>query len=180
MEKTMSGAERRNLLLKLLRQTQKPMSGGALGKEAGVSRQVVVQDIALLRTKGYDIVSTARGYIIDEPKGISRVIKVHHTNEQVEDELLTIVDLGGEIIDVTVNHRVYGKLSAMLNIKSRRDVHLFMEDLRTGKSFPLMNVTSGYHFHKICAESEEILDEIESELEKKGFLAEVLAYEVDQ
>ena len=96
------------------------------------------------------------------------VFKVCHTNEQTEDELVTIVDLGGTVVDVMVNHRVYGKMSAPLNIKNRRDVQLFMNNIKTGKSTPLMNVTSGYHFHHVCAEQEEILDEIEGGAEGKA------------
>ncbi len=177
MEKEMTGADRRKLLLSMIRNADAPVSGAELGKRTGVSRQVVVQDIALLRTQGYPIISTARGYLLDEPKAASRVIKVCHTNEQVEDELTTIVDLGGCIVNVMVNHRVYGKLNAPLNIKSRRDVQSFINDLKTGKSTPLLNVTSGYHFHKINAESEEVLDEIEEALKRKGYLAQLLPYE---
>jgi len=178
MEKEMTGADRRKLLISMMRETDKPVSGTALGKKTGVSRQVIVQDIALLRTEGYPIVSTARGYIIDKPKEVYRVIKVCHTNEQVEDELITIVDLGGSVENVMVNHRVYGMLDAPLEIKNRRDVAKFVNDLQTGKSTSLLNLTSGYHFHKISAESEEILDEIEEALRQKNYLAELLPYEM--
>ena len=180
MEKEMTGIDRRKMLLSMIRETDVPVSGTALGKKTGVSRQVVVQDIALLRTEGYPIISTARGYIIDEPKEVCRLFKVYHTNEQVEDELTTIVDLGGSVVNVMVNHRVYGKLDAPLNIKNRRDVAKFVNDLETGKSTPLLNVTSGYHFHKISAEAEEILDEIEVALREKNYLAELLPYEMTE
>ena len=180
MEKEMTGTDRRKMLLSMIRETDVPVSGTALGKNTGVSRQVVVQDIALLRTEGYPIISTARGYIIDEPKEVCRLFKVCHTNEQVEDELTTIVDLGGSVVNVMVNHRVYGKLDAPLNIKNRRDVAKFVNDLKTGKSTPLLNVTSGYHFHKISAETEEILDEIEEALREKNYLAELLPYEITE
>lgn len=180
MEKEMTGTDRRKMLLSMIRETDVPVSGTALGKKTGVSRQVVVQDIALLRTEGYPIISTARGYIIDEPKEVCRLFKVYHTNEQVEDELTTIVDLGGSVVNVMVNHRVYGKLDAPLNIKNRRDVAKFVNDLETGKSTPLLNVTSGYHFHKISAETEEILDEIEAALREKNYLAELLPYEMTE
>lgn len=178
MEKEMTGADRRKLLISMMRETDQPVSGTALGKKTGVSRQVIVQDIALLRTEGYPIVSTARGYMIDKPREVYRVIKVCHTNEQVEDELTTIVDLGGSVANVMVNHRVYGMLDAPLEIKNRRDVAKFVNDLKTGKSTSLLNVTSGYHFHKISAESEEILDEIEETLRQKNYLAELLPYEM--
>lgn len=177
MEKEMTGTDRRKKLLFLMRESDTPLSGTWLGKETGVSRQVVVQDIALLRTEGHPIVSTARGYFLDEPKQAVRVMKVYHTDAQVEEELTTIVDLGGSVLDVMVNHRVYGKVTAPLNIKNRRDVQGFVQDLKTGKSTPLLNVTSGYHFHKIAAETEEILDEIEEALRQKNFLADFLPYE---
>lgn len=160
-----------------MRQTSRPLSGGALGTATGVSRQVVVQDIALLRTEGHQIVATARGYLLDEPKQAVRLFKVFHTNEQTEEELTTIVDLGGTILDVMVNHRVYGKVTAPLNIKNRRDVQVFMNHLKTGKSTPLLNVTAGYHFHRVAAEQEEILDEIEAALREKNFLTEFMPYE---
>lgn len=177
MEKEMTGTDRRKMLISLLRESQAPLSGTQLGSRTGVSRQIVVQDIALLRTEGYSIVSTARGYFLDEPECAARSVKVCHTNEQVEEELTTIVDLGGVVLDVMVNHRVYGKVTAPLNIKNRRDVQRFVNDLKTGKSTPLLNVTSGYHFHKIAAESEEILDEIVEALRDKNFLADILPYE---
>ena len=179
MVKEMTGAERRKKILQLIKDASTPMSGSQLGKETGVSRQVVVQDIALLRTEGYDIVSTARGYIVNEPDQFVRLFKVCHTNEQIEDELNTIVDIGGEVIDVIVNHRVYGKVSGNLNIRSRRDVRTFVQDLQTGKSTPSLNITSGYHFHHVAADSEGILDEIEQALQEKHYLAERMPYEVE-
>ena len=120
MKKESDGSSRRKTLLTLLSQSDVPLSGTRLGKETGVSRQVVVQDIALLRTAGYPILSTGRGYLLNGTPGCTRVVKVCHTDAQVEDELQTIVDLGGCIVDVSINHRVYGKVSAPLNIKSRR------------------------------------------------------------
>ena len=173
----MTAARRRDEILQALAGASGPVSAASLAACLGVSRQVVVQDIALLRTEGYPIVSTAKGYLLNEPKCATRVLKVCHTNEQVEEELTTIVDLGGTVLNVMVNHRVYGRVEAALNIRNRRDVQGFLNDLRTGKSVPLLNVTSGYHFHKISAESEEVLDEIEHALQKKGFLAEVMPYE---
>ena len=86
----------------------------------------------------------------------------------------------GEVLDVMVNHRIYGKVSAPLNIRSRRDVEAFVENIRTGRSTPLLNVTSGYHFHHVAADQEEILDEIEAALREKGFLADFLSYEQEE
>lgn len=177
MAKGMTGADRRKRILSLMREAGQPLPGVALGRETGVSRQVVVQDIALLRTEGYPIVSTTRGYYLDQPKQAVRLVKVYHTNEQIEDELSTIVNLGGSVLDVIINHRRYGKLSAPLQIKNQRDIRRLVQDMQSGKSSPLMNVTSGYHFHHIAAEKEEILDEISDELDRKGYMVEWFPYE---
>ena len=162
METTMTGVQRRKKILEMLGQSSTPLSGGALGRAVGVSRQVVVQDIALLRTEGHPVLATARGYVLEVPHQTERLFKMCHTTEQTREELNTIVDLGGEVLDVMVNHRIYGKVSAPLNIRSRRDVEAFVENIRTGRSTPLLNVTSGYHFHHVAADQEEILDEIEA------------------
>ena len=168
----MNASERRKKIVGLIKPGNEPVSGSALAKELGVSRQVIVQDIALLKAEGYEIISTHRGYIVSSMPGVFRVLKVRHTNEQTEDELTLIVDLGGTVDDVYVRHKVYGTISAKLNISSRRDVQKFMEGIITGKSKALLNITSGYHYHTIVADSEEVLDLIEAELKEKGYLVE--------
>ena len=104
----MTGSERRDAIIKQIRESRTPVSGKSLAAAYDVSRQVIVQDIALIRAAGHDIMSTNRGYIINEPVTVSRVFKVKHTDEQVEEELTSIVDLGGCVRNVMVNHRVYG------------------------------------------------------------------------
>lgn len=177
MTTPLSGEERRRQILQLIHQSDRPLSGGKLGDLTGVSRQVIVQDIALLRTQGYSILATARGYILDQPENRIRLFKVFHTEEQTRDELNLIVDLGGTVLDVMVNHRIYGLVTASLNIKSRRDIQLFFKNMENGTSTPLMNLTGGYHFHHVSADSADILDEIESALRENGFLAEIFPYE---
>lgn len=166
----MTGTERRTKIVELIQNSEKPLSGTALAKQCDVSRQVIVQDIALIRASGYDIISTNRGYIIQEPLVRERVFKVNHTDEQLEEELYSIIDLGGMVVNVMVNHRVYGHMEAELRINSRRKVEAFMEDIRSGKSSPLKNITSNYHYHKVAADSEETLDLIEDALRQKHFL----------
>ncbi len=177
------GHERRNAILQRLRGATSAVSGTALAAAAGVSRQVIVQDIALLRADGHDIVATNRGYVLREgssaPAVPTRLIKVHHTVDQLEDELQTIVDMGGTVQSVMVNHRAYGKITANLDIRSRSGIARYLESIRTGKSTPLMTVTSGYHFHRISADAESVLDAIEQALAAKGYLAEVFPYEKD-
>lgn len=174
------GGARRKRIVEVLRAAERPLSGSALARELGVSRQVVVQDIALLRADGSDIVATSRGYVLREGDSSSvptRLVKVHHTLDELGDELTCIVDLGGTVLNVMVNHRVYGMISADLNIRNRRDVARYLEGIHSGKSFPLMTVTSGYHFHCITADTEAALDEIEAALATRGYLAEVFPYE---
>ena len=173
----MSGEERRGKIIQALKNSDKAVSATTLAKEFDVSRQVNVQDVALLRANGKNIFSTNRGYLIQEDEETTRVFKVQHEDDEVEKELTTIVDLGGTVEDVFVYHKVYGVLRAEMNIKSRMDIRNYMEEIRSGKSSLLKNVTSGYHYHTVRAERVEILDMIQEELQKKGLLAKLQDYE---
>ena len=166
----MHGSERREQIIRQIQESKAPVSGTKLASFYNVSRQVIVQDIALLRTAGYDIISTNRGYILNAPHAITRVFKVSHTDAQTEDELYSIVDLGGTVVNVLVNHRVYGHMEAPLGISSRLKVKAFIDDIKNGKSSPLKNITSNYHYHTVEADSEKTLDLIEKTLEEKGYL----------
>lgn len=173
----LSGRERREEILKILRNSTEPVSGMELAKRLQVSRQIIVQDMALIRANGIDVMATNRGYVFTETKEVSRVFKVIHTDEQVEEELNLFVDLGGKVDDVFVYHKVYGVIKVPMNIKSRRDVRKYMEGISSGKSTNLMKLTSNYHYHTITAEDEQILDLIQEELLQKGFLAKLQDYE---
>ena len=154
----MNGSERREEIINEIKKNTAPVSAKKLAELYNVSRQIIVQDIALIRAAGYNIISTNRGYLLQGQTSTSRIFKVNHTDEQLEDELCSIVDLGGKIVDVRVHHKIYGVMEASLGLNSRKKVMEFMEDLRTGKSSPLKNITSGYHYHKVEAENEGILD----------------------
>lgn len=175
--KAMKAIERRENILRILSERQQPVTGIALARELDVSRQVIVQDIALLRAAGNDILSMNQGYLIQSGQRISRVFKVIHSDMQVEEELGLIVDLGGFIKDVFVYHKAYGVLRADMDIKSRFDIQRFMEKIASGKSSLLMNVTSGYHYHTVFADSVQLLDIIQEKLDQKGFLAKLQDYE---
>lgn len=174
---TLSGQERREQIIKILKQSEKPISGAELAKMVEVSRQVVVQDMALIRANGIEITSTNRGYIIQEDTKVSRVFKVIHTSDQVEDELNLYVDAGAVVEDVFVYHKVYGLIKVPMNIRSRRDVKKYLEGISSGKSTELMNLTSNYHYHTVTAESEEVLDQLQEELWERGYLAKLQDYE---
>ena len=173
----MNGELRRETLLELIRNSDAPVSGVTLAARTGVSRQVIVQDIALLRANGYDILSTNRGYLIQEKREYSRVFKVIHTDEEVEEELNLCVDLGGYVKDVFVSHKAYDVLRADMNLKSRADVRAYLKKLTSGSSSLLKNITSGYHYHTVIADSEATLDQIQEELSNRGFLARLQDYE---
>ena len=173
----MSGEKRREQIIEIIKNSKTPISGTALAKQVNVSRQVVVQDIALIRANGVDVISTNRGYVIGDSGRVSRVFKVIHTSEQVEEELNLFVDFGGFVKDVFVYHKVYDVIRVDMNLKSRADVRRYIGEIASGKSSLLMNVTSGYHYHTILADDEETLDMIQEELQQKGFLAKLQEYE---
>ena len=167
----MKVTERRKAIVNLLSASKTPISGGELSKQFNVSRQIIVQDITILKGLGCEIFSTHHGYVLQKSPLVERVFKLKHTTEQTEDELTTIVDLGGTVVDVFVWHKVYGRISATLNIFSRLQIKQFLEGVRTGKSTELMNITGGYHYHTVRAESESILDKIGERLKVKEYIA---------
>lgn len=174
----MNGEQRRKRLLQILSESDQPVSGTNLARKLQVSRQMIVQDIALLRANGTDIFSASRGYIMLHAKQeASRILKVRHLDEETEEELTLIVDMGGRVQDVFIYHKVYGVVRADMNIRSRRDIYEFMENMRSGKSSPLKNVTAGYHYHTILAEDEQTLDMIQEKLRERGMLASLQDYE---
>ena len=168
------GSIRRSKILEILHSSIQPVSGTELAKQFGVSRQIVVQDIALLRATDENILSTNKGYIlITGNKNIvrsRRIYKVKHTEEQIQDELNTIVDNGGHILDVVVEHDIYGQIAADLIMHSRADIKAFVEIAERYQTNPLCRLTNNVHFHTVEADTEEILDRIETELNAKGYL----------
>lgn len=165
----MDGDKRRKEIMELLNTEKDPLSGTSLAKRLGVSRQVIVQDIALLRATNRNILSTNRGYMLygkqEDKLTCKRVVAVKHT-----DELYCIVDAGAKVLDVIVEHELYGQISVDLFINSRRDVDEFMEKLLGNTARPLKELTGDIHFHTIEAESDRILDLVEEGLKEKQFL----------
>lgn len=173
----MTGVERREKLLSMLAKSKEPIAGAEMAKRLSVSRQVIVQDIALLRAADNNIVSTNRGYVLLKPGKCERIFKVRHTAEEIERELQIIVDNGGRILDVFVYHKIYGVVKAPMNIETRKDIYEYVKTLSSGKSSPLLKITDNYHYHTVQADSEDILDNIQKDLEECGFLAKLLDFE---
>ncbi len=170
--KNMDGNSRRDKILDILQQSNKPVTGTTLAKELGVSRQIIVQDIALLRAKeNNNLLATARGYLLQEKKRkFQRKYTVLHDEHDVEKELNIFVDCGGKVIDVTVEHVVYGFITADLLLANRMEVRDFVEKLDKKKTTLLSQLTGGVHIHTVEADNEEILNCIEEELKLHHYL----------
>lgn len=167
----MKASERRKKILEIISNSNAPVSGSALAAECGVSRQIIVSDIAAL--KGHnDIIATSRGYVLQKPQQVQRVFKVVHTDDEIEDEFLTVIGCGGKVVNVFVWHKIYGKIEAPLGIARQSDIAEYMESLKNGRSTPLKRVTSEYHYHIVEADNENTLDKIENALREKKYLVE--------
>ena len=166
----MRAEERRKEIVNFMLSAKRPVPGKELSEIYCVSRQIIVSDISILKAMGYEIFSTHKGYIINRTPLYERVFKVYHTREETENELSVIVNLGGTVSDVFVRHKVYGRIEAPLNIFSLLGVKQFIEGVRTGKSTELMNITGGYHYHTVRADSNDTLDKIEDALKRYGYL----------
>lgn len=169
----MKSEDRRQEILSFLGNTENPIPANVLKERFDVSRQVIVQDIAILRANGYDITSTNRGYVLNTKAQATRIFKCRHSFEELVEEGDMIISSGGKIEDIFVNHRIYGRISARLALYNRIHVEELYRSLVSGASKPLMSVTDGYHYHTVTAESESALDEIENKLRVRGFLIEI-------
>lgn len=174
----MTTEERREEIFNYLQKSHSPVPAKDLAAKFNVSRQVIVQDIAIIRASVSDILSTNRGYIIQADKCITREFKVRHNQDRVAEELNIIVDLGGTVKNVSISHKVYGRITAEQEISSRQDVNDFITLIGNSSSTLLGNVTSGYHYHLVEAANTERLDMIEKALDEAGFLVPYLAWEL--
>ena len=162
--------KRREELFKTLKKSDVPLAGTYLADRFNVTRQVIVNDIAFLRAKNHEILSTNRGYIYNKEITNEKILKVRHDDKEIMEELYTIVDNGGRVLDVFVNHEIYGKIRAELLLSSRRDVDIFLKHMKQGKVSPLKHLTDDYHYHTISVDSEEQFSHIKNELHKRGLL----------
>ncbi|RHW38668.1 transcription repressor NadR [Lysinibacillus yapensis] len=174
--KKMLGESRRNELLHLLKNADHPITGTDLAKYANVSRQVIVNDMNLLKARNEPIVATSQGYIYMKldvgQETFERKIVCLHTAEQAEDEMLTIVDCGVTLKNVIVEHPVYGEITASMMLSNRHDVVSFLKNVKETNANYLSVLTNGTHLHVISATSEELLDRAEQMLREKGYLVE--------
>lgn len=173
----MTSEMRREEILKALKKAHGPITGNQLSQEFGVTRQVVVADIAILRAKGEQIMATPQGYILYPgpfSQGVRRTIAARHSDDlkEIEDELKLVVDLGGVVLDVTVEHPLYGEMTGNLQCKTRADVEQFVEKMAESQAEPLLVLSNGLHLHTLEAPDEKTMETILDALEARGYLAE--------
>lgn len=166
--------ERRNGLLQRLKNSHQAVTGSELAEEFSVSRQVIVQDIALLRARGEKIVATSQGYFYEDNIGIqsyrASIACRHDDDAELRDELTTIVNFGGRIVDVKVEHPIYGELSGNLMISNLEDVDNFIENFNLNETSLLSELTDGVHLHTIEVVNKQVFNLIKDKLKEKGYL----------
>lgn len=173
----MTTEKRRQEIIDILKQSEAPIKGTVLASKLDVSRQVIVQDIAILRAAGVDVLATSSGYIIlkqEKNKILKTLVTKHFDIEQVEDELMTIINNGGKVIDVVVNHSVYGDMRGLLNLNCKADVDKFLEEIKNGKVEFLSSLTGGVHIHTIEVPSHDSFIKIKNQLKEKEYLVKNL------
>ncbi|MGM0641038.1 MAG: 3H domain-containing protein [Thermotogota bacterium] len=163
----MNSDERRKNIINLFNNEKKAITGNHLADLFGVTRQVIVKDIAILRAEGLEIISTYAGYKLKSNKNI-KIIAVKHNKEEIKKELETIVNNGGKVIDITVEHPIYGELTGMLSLESEEDIEIFMAKIINSK--PLLIVNDGLHLHRIEVPDEQTFINIKKALDKLGLL----------
>ncbi len=168
----MNSEQRREQVLTLLREKSQPLSASAIAKEFGVSRQIIVGDVALLRASGHDIAATPRGYILQQQQNQfhKQTIACYHDDKNLAKELYIVVDNGCAVLDVTVEHPVYGQISGQLQIYSRFDADQFIKKLGSSNAPPLCALTKGVHLHTIQFQHEDDLTRVLEQLKEAGLL----------
>lgn len=165
--------QRREAILQVLREADGPVSATALARRFSVSRQIIVGDIALLRAAGADISATPRGYVIlRDQGGLTRTVACQHDADGMEQELNAMVDQGCTVLDVIVEHPIYGQLTGPLQISNRHDVQQFIHRCQAAEALPLSRLTDGIHLHTLSCPDEASLERVRENLRKLGILFE--------
>lgn len=168
----MDAAKRRDQIIQIISDQKKPISATAIANQLHVSRQIIVGDVALLRAKGYQIVATPRGYVLEHEviDECTKTIAVQHTQAALQEELYTIIEHGGSVMDVIVDHPVYGQLCGNLHLYSKYDVDQFINKCQKEQASPLSQLTQGVHLHTIHVRDEASYQRILTALNEKGYL----------
>lgn len=170
----MNAEERRKQIKSILECAQAPVSASALAARLGVSRQIIVGDVALLRAAGADISATPRGYaVLQADRGaLCRQVACRHNGAGMEAELNAIVDQGCTVLDVIVEHPIYGQLTGPLQLSTRYDVALFLQRCAQSDARPLSDLTEGIHLHTLSCPDEAAFRRVQKALQALGVLLE--------
>ncbi|HEY7667006.1 MAG TPA: transcription repressor NadR [Actinomycetota bacterium] len=164
---------RRDRLGRILRDADDPVTGSDLAKRLGVSRQVIVNDVAILRAAGHPIVGSPKGYVlIDRVGGPTDVIACRHVRDLGREELGILVEHGVTVIDVVVEHAIYGEIRANLLVESRADIERYVGMLERSGQSPLSALTGGVHLHTVRSPNPDALEAAKRELREAGLLIE--------
>lgn len=175
-QKKMSAPQRRKLIIDRLKPAEEPITGSEFAEIANVSRQVIVQDVSILKAKGEQIIATSQGYmyVSDDHSNLeSRIIAVQHVSDHVREELYMIVDHGVTVKDVLVEHAVYGDLRASVMVSTRAEVDQFVTAITKTNAAYLLTLTEGVHLHTLEADSTDKIDAACAALKKANFLLEM-------
>ena len=169
----MDAQARRQAIAKRLEEAVGPISAASLAREFSVSRQIIVGDVALLRAGGMEIAATPRGYVLpqDSP-GIVHTLACCHRGDQMEAELNAIVDQGCTVLDVIVDHPIYGQLTGPLSLSNRYDVSQFIDRCQALSAAPLSLLTEGIHLHTVLCPDQESFLRTRDSLRTLGVLLE--------
>lgn len=168
----MTANERREYILKALKNSTTPISATAFATQLQVSRQIIVGDIALLRAAGSNIIATPRGYMLEHSSKFVYTISCSHTTENLLEELYAIVDCGCTIVNVIVEHPIYGEITGNLQISNRMDADLFYQKIQEHHTAPLCSITNNIHLHTLSCPSKQHFQQVQQQLRSKGFLVE--------
>ena len=170
----MTAAKRREQILTILQKAQGPLSATALAGQLGVSRQIVVGDVALLRAGGRRILATPRGYLLEGADGCTVTLACCHDSwEKMLEEFYAVVDQGGRIQDVTVENPLYGQITGQLRIGTRYEAQEFVRRATQEPDGLLLKMAAGgVHLHTISAPDRESLERIRQALAQAGILYE--------
>ena len=167
----MDSEARRRALSERLKEAEGPLSAAALAKELSVSRQIIVGDVALLRAGGLDITATPRGYLLPQSRaGVTCTLACRHRGDQMEEELNAMVDQGCTVLDVIVEHPIYGQLTGPLRLSSRYEVAQFVARCHQETAVPLSQLTEGIHLHTLSCPGRDAADRVRRVLKRLGFL----------
>lgn len=166
--------KRRQEIIKILKSHKEPFTGSELAEKFGVTRQVIVQDIALIRAEGIEILSTSRGYLLQENKSpfLKATIACQHREDLVKDELMIMIEHGARILDVRVEHPLYGELKGNLMLTNKKEVEEFLEKMKNNHAGLLAELTDGIHLHTVEVANNEVLKNLKSALSAEGYLLE--------